>query len=129
MPEYTYKKMKSTKELLKQFIEIVPYDRFILTSIQDRHLLIKPKNAFHEVWLKIVVMFTGVDSYALQIDSTLAKTVILCICSDTKKMWLLPYKDVKDDRTVDVYHATYNKFLVFPYLVGDTLMDLYQDMA
>lgn len=128
MPEYKYTKMKSSRELLKQFVEMVPYDRINITPIQDKYLLVKPTNAFHDVWLKVVVKLTGVDSYPLQIDSTLSQTVILCICPDTNKMWLLPYKDVKGDGPVDVYQAAYNKYLVFPYLVGDTLMDLYQDI-
>jgi len=124
MPDYN--PMRVSKQLWKQFIEMIPPDDFDIFVVNDRSLLVKPKKTDRDAWMKIVIKTTGMDYNPLQVNVRLVNSVILCMCQDTKKMWLFSYKDVQDDINVDLYDISYNRYIVLPYLVGDTLTDLYK---
>jgi len=79
---------------------------------------IKPKKCQLDKWLGIQVKTTNKkterEQYYFRLNnSSYEDCLILCICEEDKKIWLIPYEDVKSQKTIGIAKKSkYNKYEV-----------------
>ena len=87
-----------------------------------------------DLWLGIQVKSTHKKCNRGQYDFTLNginydNYLILCICLEDKKMWLIPYEDVKGQKTIKIsVKSKYNHYEVTVNNIDNKLMNCYKDM-
>jgi hypothetical protein len=81
-------------------------------------IVIKKKNENKDLWLGIQVKTTNKktdrDQYYFRLNSgKYDNCIILCICDEDKKMWLIPYEEVEGFKTIGIAQKSkYNKYEV-----------------
>jgi hypothetical protein len=81
-------------------------------------IVIKKKNENNDLWLGIQVKTTNKktdrDQYYFRLNSgKYDNCIILCICDEDKKMWLIPYEEVDGLKTIGIAQKSkYNKYEV-----------------
>jgi hypothetical protein len=94
-------------------------DKFIVKKTFDgckADIVIKPLDSNEDLWLGIQVKSTHVkterEQYYFRLNnSNYENCLLLCICETDKKMWLIPYEDVVDQKTIGIAKKSkYNKY-------------------
>jgi hypothetical protein len=81
-------------------------------------IAIKPKTCELDKWLGIQVKTTNKkterEQYYFRLNSgNYEGCLLLCICEEDKKIWLIPYEQVKDQKTIGIAKKSkYNKYEV-----------------
>ena len=81
-------------------------------------IVIKKKNENNDLWLGIQVKTTNKktdrDQYYFRLNSgKYDNCIILCICDEDKKMWLIPYEEVYEMKTIGIAQKSkYNMYEV-----------------
>jgi hypothetical protein len=103
---------------INYFINLVK-DTFIVVKTFDgckADIVIKPLNSSEDLWIGIQVKSTLVkterEQYYFRLNnSNYENCLLLCICETDKKMWLIPYEDVVDQKTIGIAKKSkYNKY-------------------
>jgi hypothetical protein len=95
-------------------------------------IVIKPIDIIEDLWLGIQVKSTYKKSDREQYHFRLNGTnydnyIILCICLEDKKMWLIPYEEVKGQKTIKISaKSKYNNFEVSTDNVYNKLTNFYE---
>jgi hypothetical protein len=103
---------------IKYFTDLVK-DKFIIKKTFDgckADIVIKPLDSNENLWLGIQVKSTHVkterEQYYFRLNnSNYDNCLLLCICETDKKIWLIPYEDVVDQKTIGIAKKSkYNKY-------------------
>jgi len=101
------------KELISDFFTIIkPFDGC------KSDIAIKSYEEIEDLWLGIQVKTTNKkterDQYYFRLNKgKYDNCLLLCICDEDKKMWLIPYEEVKGLKTIGVAQKSkYNKYEV-----------------
>jgi len=108
----------------------------------------KPLNITNDIWCGIQVKTTNLNirEYPFHLDNSYENLIILCICNIDKKMWAIPYENVKDLKKItiglkkskyNIYELTieniisklnelYNNAIKFDFETLDTPSNIYQ---
>jgi len=79
-------------------------------------IVVKPKNEEQDLWLGIQVKTTNKkterNQYYFRLNhSKYHDCLLLCICEEDKKMWLIPYEEVEGLKTIGIAkNSKYNKY-------------------
>jgi len=96
-------------------------DHFIVIKSFDgckSDIAIKSQDIIEDLWLgiqvKTTISKTDRNQYYFRLNSgKYDDCIILCVCDEDKKMWLIPYEDVKGLQTVGIAQKSkYNKYEV-----------------
>jgi hypothetical protein len=94
---------------IKYFISLVDelYDVKKTFDGCKADIAIKPKKCELDKWLGVQVKTTNKkterDQYYFRLNnSNYEDCLLLCICEEDKKTWLIPYKDVKGQKTIGI---------------------------
>ena len=97
-------------------------NNFIVTKTFDgckADIVIKKNDEEQDLWLGIQVKSTNKktekDQYYFRLNNgKYDNCIILCICEEDKKMWLIPYEEVQVLKTIGIAQKSkYNKYEVF----------------
>ena len=97
-------------------------------------IILRPLDSIDDLWLGIQVKSTYKKCDRGEYDFKLNGTnydnyLILCICLEDKKMWLIPYEDVKGQKTIKIsIKSKYNHYEVIVNNINNKLMNFYNDM-
>jgi len=112
---------------LKQEYSGIQYFTSLVNQIYDikktfdgckADIAIKPKSCEADKWLSIQVKTTNIkterEQYYFRLNnSSYEDCLILCICQEDKKIWLIPYEEVKGLKTIGIAKKSkYNKYEV-----------------
>jgi hypothetical protein len=81
-------------------------------------IVFKPKNQEQDLWLGIQVKTTNKkterNQYYFRLNNgKYDNCILLCICEEDKKMWLIPYDELDDLKTIGIAQKSkYNKYEV-----------------
>jgi hypothetical protein len=122
---------------IQYFIELVkPYFQLKKTFDGCRaDVALRPINNIEDSWLGIQVKTTCKKNHMGKYDFKLNKTkyencIILCICLEDKKMWLIPYEDVQELSSIGVsIKSKYNCYEVSTDNIQNKLTNFYQCTA
>jgi hypothetical protein len=79
-------------------------------------IVVKPKNEQQDLWLGIQVKTTNKktqrNQYYFRLNNgKYHNCILLCICEEDKKMWLIPYEEVDGLKTIGIAkNSKYNKY-------------------
>ena len=114
-------KLSSLQQELKCINYIKELTRDYFTSIKSfdgckADLVIKKKDSNDDLWLgiqvKTTIRKTDRGQYYFRLNnSTYEDCLLLCVCDEDKKMWLIPYEEVAGLKTIGVAQKSkYNKY-------------------
>ena len=118
---------ENTLGALKQELSGINYfkdliqDSFVAIKAFDgckSDVIIKPKTCDDDLWLGIQVKTTHKKTERSQYyfrlnNGKYENCILLCICEEDKKIWLIPYKEVEGLKTIGIaLKSKYNKFEV-----------------
>ena len=112
--------IKQEYNCIKYFTKLVD-DSFDIIKTFDgckADISLKPKNKSEDLWLGIQVKTTlkktEREQYYFRLNSgKYDNCLILCICEEEKKIWLIPYDDVEGFKTIGIaLKSKYNKYEV-----------------
>jgi hypothetical protein len=95
-------------------------------------IAIKKIDIIEDLWLgiqvKTTIKKTERDQYYFRLNKgKYDNCLLLCICEEDKKMWLIPYEDVKGFKTIGVAQKSkYNKYEVNNETLIEKLGDYYE---
>jgi hypothetical protein len=121
---------------IKYFIDIIK-SYFQVNKTFDgckADIVLRPVNSIDDLWLGIQVKSTYKKNDRMQYHFRLNGTnyenyIILCICLEDKKMWLIPYEDVKGQKTIKIsVKSKYNHYEVTTENVHNKLLNFYTNM-
>lgn len=121
---------------IKYFIDIIK-SYFQVNKTFDgccADVVLRPTNIIEDLWLGIQVKSTYKKDDRRQYHFALNGTnyenyIILCICLEDKKMWLIPYEDVKGQKTIKIStKSKYNHYEVTTENVHNKLLNFYKNM-
>jgi len=121
---------------IQYFIEVVK-SYFQVNKTLDgcrADIILKPYDIIDNLWLGIQVKSTqdkcSRGGYHFKLNGTnYDNYIILCICVKDKKMWLIPYEDVKGQKSVKIsITSKYNHYEVTTDNVKEKLFDYYENM-
>ena len=97
-------------------------------------IVLRPSDSIFDLWLGIQVKSTYNKTDRGQYDFKLNginydNCLILCICLEDKKMWLIPYEDVKGQKSIKIsIKSKYNHYEVTPNNIKEKLMNFYENI-
>ena len=97
-------------------------------------IVLKPIDIKEDLWLGIQVKTThektAREQYYFRLNNgKYENCLILCICEEDKSMWMIPYEDVKDFKTIGVAKKSkYNKYQVNNENIKEILYGFYESM-
>jgi hypothetical protein len=97
-------------------------------------IILKSKTIDKDLWIGIQVKTTcnktDKDQYYFRLNGTnYNNCLIICICLQDKKMWLIPYEDVNGQKTIGIAKTSkYNKYEVTIDNINDKLFNYYSIM-
>lgn len=95
---------------------------------------IKPKNCEFDKWLGIQVKTTNKktekEQYYFRLNNgNYEDCLILCICEEDKKIWLIPYENVKGLKTIGIAKKSkYNKYEIIKEILFESLDVFYNTL-
>jgi hypothetical protein len=97
-------------------------------------IVLRPADSIGDLWLGIQVKSTykkndrGKYNFNLK-GINYDNYLILCICLEDKKMWLIPYEDVKGQKCIAIsIKSKYNYYEVNVNTIDNKLMNFYENM-
>ena len=129
-------KLSALKQELKCINYIKELTRDSFTSIKSfdgckADVVIKKKDSNDELWLgiqvKTTIRKTERGQYYFRLNhSTYEDCLLLCVCDEDKKMWLMPYEEVAGLKTIGVAQKSkYNKYEINSENLIDKLSQYY----
>jgi hypothetical protein len=121
---------------INYFISIIS-EKFVSNKSFDgckSDIILKSTNTDKDLWIGIQVKTTcsktDKEQYYFRLNGTkYDNCLILCICLQDKKMWLIPYEDVNGQKTIGIAKTSkYNKYEVTIDNINDKLLDYYSVM-
>ena len=113
-------------ELVKEHFEIVKCFDGCKTDITFR-----PLNITNDIWCGIQVKTTNLKTreYSFHLNNCYENLIILCICYVDKRMWAIPYENVKDLKkiTIGLKKSKYNIYELTNENIISKLLELYND--
>lgn len=118
---------------IEYFIELVK-DNFIVVKAFDgckSDIIIKPKIVIEDLWLGIQVKTTlkktELNQYYFRLNNgKYDNLIILCISMEDNKLWIIPYEDVKEQKTIGIAKKSkYNKYEINNENLIEKLNDYY----
>ena len=97
-------------------------------------IVLRSADSIFDLWLGIQVKSTYNKTDRGQYDFKLNcinydNCLILCICLEDKKMWLIPYEDVKGQKSVKIsIKSKYNHYEVTPDNIKEKLTNFYNNI-
>jgi hypothetical protein len=97
-------------------------------------IVLRPVDSIVDLWLGIQVKSTYKKNDRGKYDFRLNginydNCLILCICLEDKNMWLIPYEDVKGQKTVGIsIKSKYNHYEVNVNTIDNKLINFYENM-
>ena len=97
-------------------------------------IVLRPADSIFDLWLGIQVKSTYKKNDRGQYNFNLNRInydnyLILCICLEDKKMWLIPYEDVKGQISIKIsIKSKYNHYEVTPNNIKEKLMNFYENI-
>lgn len=97
-------------------------------------IVLRPADSIFDLWLGIQVKSTYNKTDRGQYDFKLNginydNCLILCICLEDKKMWLIPYENVKGQKSIKIsVKSKYNHYEVTPDNIKEKLMNFYNNI-
>ena len=97
-------------------------------------IVLRPADSIFDLWLGIQVKSTYKKNDRGQYNFNLNRInydnyLILCICLEDKKMWLIPYEDVKGQKSVKIsIKSKYNHYEVTPDNIKEKLTNFYNNI-
>ena len=97
-------------------------------------IVLRPSDNIFDLWLGIQVKSTckktDKGKYYFRLNGiNYDNYLILCICLEDKKMWLIPYEDVKGQKTIGIsITSKYNDYEVNVNTIDNKLMNFYENM-
>ena len=97
-------------------------------------IVLRSADSIFDLWLGIQVKSTYNKTDRGQYDFKLNcinydNCLILCICLEDKKMWLIPYEDVKGQISIKIsIKSKYNHYEVTPNNIKEKLMNFYENI-
>ena len=97
-------------------------------------IVLRSADSIFDLWLGIQVKSTYNKTDRGQYDFKLNginydNCLILCICLEDNKMWLIPYEDVKGQISIKIsIKSKYNHYEVTPDNIKEKLMNFYENM-
>ena len=97
-------------------------------------IVLRPADSISDLWLGIQVKSTCKKNDRGQYNFNLNRinydnSLILCICLEDKKMWLIPYEDVKGQIGIKIsINSKYNHYEVNVNTIDNKLMNFYENM-
>jgi hypothetical protein len=98
-------------------------------------IVLKPIDCIKNLWLGIQVKSTcnktDKGQYYFRLNGiNYDNCLILCICLEDKKMWLIPYQDVKEQKTIGIaVKSKYNCYEVTIDNIKNKLIKFYETMS
>jgi len=98
-------------------------------------IAIRPTDIIEDLWLGIQVKSTCKKTYRGVYDFKLNginydNYLILCICLEDKKMWLIPYNNITGQQSIKISaKSKYNHYEVTTDIVHNKLTNFYETMA
>jgi hypothetical protein len=97
-------------------------------------IALKPKTCELDKWLCIQVKTTNIKTergqyYFRLNNSSYEDCLLLCICEEDKRMWLIPYEDVNGQKTIGISKKSkYNKYEITEEKIFESLNIFYTKM-
>jgi hypothetical protein len=97
-------------------------------------IALKPKTCELDKWLCIQVKTTNIKTergqyYFRLNNSSYEDCLLLCICEEDKRMWLIPYEDVNGQKTIGIAKKSkYNKYEITEEKIFESLNIFYTKM-
>jgi hypothetical protein len=97
-------------------------------------IVLRPLYNIDDLWLGIQVKSTykkcDIGQYSFKLNGiNYDNYLILCICLEDKKMWLIPYEYVKGQKSIKIsIKSKYNHYEVTVNNIDNKLMNFYKDM-
>jgi hypothetical protein len=92
-------------------------------------IIIKPNQVENDAWLGIQVKtcFKVKNSYSFHCEKNYKNLIILCVCWENKKMWLIPYSDVQNQIKISIglNKSKYEKYEITPDNVKEKIQEYY----
>ena len=90
--------IKTEFSCINYFKELLELDFIVIKAFDGckADLLVKPENIIENKWIGIQVKSTNKSNrgYGFHLEKNYKDFIILCICNDDKRMWLIPYNDI-----------------------------------
>ena len=118
---------------IEYFISLAK-DNFISKKTFDgcrADVIIKPHSVTEDLWIGIQIKTTAVKTTKSQYYFRLngvnyENCLVVCICLEDKKMWIVPFEEVKGYKTVGIAtKSKYNKYEVTKENISELLMEKY----
>jgi hypothetical protein len=118
--EYKLSGYKQELNCINYFNELIGYYFTTIKSYDGckADIVVKPNDVIEDLWLGIQVKSTNKKTERSQYYFRLNKgkyenCLMLCMCDEDKKMWLIPYEEVKGLKTIGIaLKSKYNKYEV-----------------
>jgi hypothetical protein len=124
-------------ECIKYFIELTKQHFQVIKTFDgcNSDIALKPISNQHNLWLGIQVKTTSSERdkysrYSFKFNNTkYDNCLILCICIKDKKLWLIPYEEVKDITSIGISKKSkYNQYEVTLDTLQEKLLYFYETM-
>jgi hypothetical protein len=121
---------------IQYFISIIN-EKFVSNKSFDgckSDIILKSKDIDKDLWIGIQVKTTcnktDKGQYYFRLNGiNYDNCLLLCICLEDKKMWLIPYEDVNGQKTIGIAKTSkYNKYEVTIDNINEQLLDYYSIM-
>ena len=121
---------------IKYFIEVINQTFQVKKTFDGckTDIVLRPTDVVENLWLGIQVKSThnkcDRGQYEFKLNGiNYDNYLILCICLEDKKMWLIPYEHIKGQKTIKVYNKSkYNKYEVTTDNIYNKLTNFYTNM-
>ena len=122
---------------VQYFVEIVNQYFQIKKTFDgcNADIVLRPNDKIEDLWLGIQVKSTcnktDRGQYYFRLNGTnYDNCLLLCICLEDKKMWLIPYEDVKVQKTIGIaLKSKYNLYEVTIDTIHNKLINFYEVMS
>lgn len=128
--EQEYKCIQHFVEITKKMFQVKKTFDGCKTDI-----VLRPNDKIDDLWLGIQVKSTcnktDRGQYYFRLNGiNYDNYLLLCICLEDKKMWLIPYEDVKEQKTIGIaVKSKYNLYEVTVSNIQDKLIHFYEVMS
>ena len=93
-------------------------------------LIARPIDQKEDKWIGIQVKSTERNNhYEFHLENNYLDLIILCLCEDDKKIWLIPYQDLNGISKIHIgIKSKYNKYEINKLNINETLSEYYKTM-
>lgn len=93
-------------------------------------LIVRPIDQIQDKWIGIQVKSTKRNNhYEFHLENNYSDLIMLCLCEDDKKIWLIPYEDLNGISKIHIgIKSKYNKYEINELNINETLLEYYKTM-